>query len=47
MALLRRLAVTLLKHEPSKDSIACKRKQAAWDTDFLEAVLRGSANLES
>jgi predicted transposase YbfD/YdcC len=47
MGLLRRLAVTLLKREPSKGSIACKRKQAGWDTNLLEAVLRTSANLES
>jgi predicted transposase YbfD/YdcC len=47
LALLRRLAVTLLKHHPEKESIACKRLQAAWNTEFLEEVLRGSANLES
>jgi predicted transposase YbfD/YdcC len=46
-ALLRRQAVTLLKRHPAKESIACKRLQAAWNTEFLEEVLRGSANLES
>ncbi len=45
LALLRRLAVTLLKRHPSKESIACKRLQAAWNTEFLEEVLRGSENL--
>jgi hypothetical protein len=47
LALLRRQAVTLLKRHPSKESIACKRLQAAWNTDFLEEVLRGSVNLEN
>jgi len=45
LALLRRIAVTLLKRHPSKDSIASKSRQAGWDTDFLEEILRGSANL--
>jgi predicted transposase YbfD/YdcC len=47
LALVRRLAVTLLKRHPAKESIACKRLQAAWNTEFLEEVLRGSGNLES
>jgi hypothetical protein len=34
----------LLKRHPSKDSIRNKRLQAGWDTNFLEDVLRGSAN---
>jgi hypothetical protein len=42
---LRRLAATPLKRHPSKERIACKRLQA-WDTDFLEEILRGSENLE-
>lgn len=46
MALLRRLAVTLLKRTGT-GSIANKRLQAAWDTDFLEEVVRGAANLEN
>ena len=45
MALLRRLAMTLLRREPSQGSLRCKRKQAAWDPDFHEAVLKGSVNL--
>jgi predicted transposase YbfD/YdcC len=45
LGLLRRLAVTLLKHHPEEESITCKRLQAAWNTDFLEEVIRGSANL--
>jgi predicted transposase YbfD/YdcC len=46
LALLRRLALSLLKHNPEKLSIACKRKAAALDPDFLEATLRGSPILE-
>jgi hypothetical protein len=45
LALLRRVAVTLLKRHPSKDSIASKSRQGSWDTDFLEEILRGSAKL--
>ncbi|OAI45627.1 hypothetical protein AYO44_12620 [Planctomycetaceae bacterium SCGC AG-212-F19] len=44
MALLRRLAVGLLKRAGT-GSIANKRLQAAWDTDFLEEVVRGSGSL--
>jgi predicted transposase YbfD/YdcC len=46
IALLRRVALTLLKRHPSKDSLVSKRKQAGWDCDFLEEILRGSANPE-
>jgi predicted transposase YbfD/YdcC len=45
LGLLRRLAVTLLKHHPDKESITCKRLQAAWNTEFLEEVVRGAVNL--
>jgi predicted transposase YbfD/YdcC len=45
MALLRRLAVTLLKRTPTPGSIANKRLQAAWDTDFLQEVLQASAKI--
>ena len=44
--LLRRVAITLLKRHPSKDSLVSKRKQAGWDCGFLEEILRGSANPE-
>jgi len=43
-ALLRRLALTLLKQHPQKRSIACKRLSAALNPAFLEEVLRGAAN---
>jgi predicted transposase YbfD/YdcC len=45
LALLRRLALPLLKRHPDKRSIACKRLAAALDTAFLEEVLTGSTNL--
>lgn len=39
-ALLRRLALGLLKRHPSKESIKSKRYEAALDVAFLEEVLR-------
>jgi predicted transposase YbfD/YdcC len=44
--LLRKMALSLLKRNPSKKSIARKRKAAALDTDFLEEILAGVANAE-
>jgi predicted transposase YbfD/YdcC len=41
LALLRRLAVSLLKRHPSKQSLAGKRFEAGLDTEFLEQVLGG------
>jgi predicted transposase YbfD/YdcC len=43
-ALMRRLALGLLKGHPAKKSIACKRLAAALDTDFLEEILQRGAN---
>jgi predicted transposase YbfD/YdcC len=45
-ALLRKLALGLLKRHPRKDSIARKRKTAALDPDFLAETLAGANNLE-
>jgi predicted transposase YbfD/YdcC len=45
-ALLRRLALGLLKRHPDKKSIACKRLAAALDTGFLEEVFRANGNSE-
>jgi predicted transposase YbfD/YdcC len=42
LAVLRRLALTLLKQHPDKRSFACKRLAAALNTDFLQEVLRGA-----
>lgn len=40
LALVRRLAAALLKQDKkTKGGIACKRKQAGWDNDYLEQVL--------
>jgi predicted transposase YbfD/YdcC len=39
-ALLRRLALGLLKRHPSKDSVKSKRYEAALDVAFLEEVLK-------
>jgi predicted transposase YbfD/YdcC len=44
LALVRRLAVSLLKRHPDKRSIACKRLLAALDPAFLEKVLSGTGN---
>lgn len=38
-AMLRRIALNLLKQHTGKGSIATKRLRAAWDTDFLEEVI--------
>lgn len=45
LALVRRLALSLLKQHPDKRSLACKRLLAALDADFLEEVLRAESNL--
>ena len=45
-ALLRKMALNLLKHHPRKDSIARKRKTAALAPEFLAEALAGAAKLE-
>jgi predicted transposase YbfD/YdcC len=40
-AMLRRLALGLLKQHPSPESIRSKRYEATLDVEFLEEVLRG------
>jgi predicted transposase YbfD/YdcC len=44
-ALLRKLALTLLKRHPAKESIACKRLHAALDVNFLHEVIQRSDNV--
>jgi predicted transposase YbfD/YdcC len=39
MSFLRRFVTTLLKQDTSKSSLKQKRKEAAWDTNFLEKLL--------
>ena len=41
LALLRRLAVTLLEQHPDQRSVPCKRLAAALNPAFLEEILRG------
>jgi predicted transposase YbfD/YdcC len=45
-ALLRKLALALLKQHPRKDSIARKRKAAALDPAFLAEILAGADKVE-
>jgi predicted transposase YbfD/YdcC len=45
-ALLRKIALCLLKQHPRKDSIKRKRKAAAMDLEFLEEVLSGANKVE-
>jgi predicted transposase YbfD/YdcC len=40
LAMLRRVAVSLLKQDKSKGSLKGKRKQAGWDNDFLLHLLQ-------
>jgi hypothetical protein len=37
--------LSLLKHNPAKDSIARKRKAAALDLGFLAEIIAGAAKL--
>jgi len=46
LALIRKLALALLKRHPQKESIARKRKTAALDAAFLAEVLAGAAQVE-
>jgi predicted transposase YbfD/YdcC len=45
-SLLRKMALSMLKKNPSKVSIAVKRYMAALDPNFLAEILAGSQNLE-
>jgi predicted transposase YbfD/YdcC len=44
LALLRKLALMMLKRHPSKQSLACKQWNAALNPEFLEEVLVANAN---
>src|SRR5262249_41181595 len=44
--LLRKMALCLLKRNPSKESIARKRKAAALDPAFLEEVIMGATKVD-
>lgn len=43
MATVRHMAMNLLRHPKDKHSLKVRRKSAAWDTAYLEALLRQSA----
>jgi predicted transposase YbfD/YdcC len=45
-AVLRRIAISLLKQNPGKESIGRKRMEAALDPDFLVEILTGSKKPE-
>jgi len=45
-ALLRKMAISLLKQNPAMDSIARKRKAAALDLDYLAEIMAGAAKLQ-
>ena len=40
---LRRIALTLIKRHPAKESLVMKRRMAGWSLDFLIQVLTGKA----
>jgi hypothetical protein len=46
VALLRKMALSLLKQNPAKDSIARMRKAAALDLDFLAEIMAGAAKIQ-
>ncbi len=46
LSMLRKMALSMLKRNPSKQSIEVKRFMAALDPDFLAEILVGSQNLE-
>jgi predicted transposase YbfD/YdcC len=46
LAVLRRLALSLLKQHPAKESMSCKRLHAALDPDFLREILAIDGNLD-
>ena len=46
LALLRKMALSLLQQNPRKDSIARKRKAAALDPAFLAEIVAGGTKLE-
>jgi hypothetical protein len=40
MATIRHMALNLLRSAKDKHSLKVRRKSAAWDTAYLEAILR-------
>jgi predicted transposase YbfD/YdcC len=46
LAALRRIAISLLKQNPSKESLGRKRMEAALDPDFLAEILTGGCKID-
>ena len=44
LALVRRLALSLLLQHPGKGSVPCKRLEAALNPEFLKEILVGDGN---
>ena len=42
MATVRHMAMNLLRTQKDKHSLKVRRKSAAWDTAYLEALIRQS-----
>jgi len=42
MAVVRHFAINLVRAAPDKKSIKLRRKLAAWDEDYLDAILNPS-----
>jgi predicted transposase YbfD/YdcC len=43
MATVRHMAINLMRNANDKHSLKVRRKSAAWDTAYLEAILRQAA----
>ncbi len=43
-AIVKRMALNLIKSAPGKDSLRVKRKAASWDNDFLLQISKGKLN---
>lgn len=40
IAVVRLIAMNLLRHAPRKQSFAIRRKKATWNIDYLETIIR-------
>ena len=43
MAIIKHMAMNLFREAPGKNSLKVRRKTAAWDTDYLKALITGTA----
>ena len=39
LAVLRRIALNLVRADPSRSSLKAKRKRAAWDDNFMQKIV--------